>query len=440
LRKRLALGFILAAAVLGVGVGVSQAGTLTLTKIAGTWVYPTTGQRILMAGAAAFKQLVPWASAISIGLTISRLLLEDPAGNGVIVRPGSDVPYPDVPGWPDPNSPPSSAPICYVSVVGQPCQPTREAACKSTREWATGFWNYDAALSADATCRGTPTPLGVEHGYTAGQVYAWGGHNGGSCPAGYTPVGDVCELTDAPAAKWPSDGVPTIEPTGSGWQGAQRDPDPITPGLINGPDLVRSGADSYGNPQRETWHNNGDGTITGKQVTQGQTDEGTTYVNEKGITIDSGGNVTTITNTTTNNTTINNYTNSVPAAPIDLELPTDYARENTLQGIKDKLSDVPVPPAENQYIPKVDGINTVKDSLGSYTSPEGPGSIQGIFPGSGSCQQVHWSFLNKSYAFPGEVGCRWFADFKRWFGWALYVMTAIYLYRLASSAVGRGNM
>jgi hypothetical protein len=82
-------------------------------------------------------------------------------------------------------------------------------------------------------------------------------------------------------------------------------------------------------------------------------------------------------------------------------------------------------------------VNAIKDTLQNYTSPEGPAGIQGIFPSAGVCQQVHWSFLNKSYAFPGEMGCQWFADFKLWFGWALYVMTAIYLYRLASAAVGR---
>jgi hypothetical protein len=434
--KRCALGCTVAVAVMLLGITV-HAATLSLTNIRGTWVYPSAGQRILMAGATAFKAITPWANGISIGILISRLLLEDTAGNNAIVRPGSNVPYPDVPGWADPNSPPSSVLKCYQTGGGTPCIATREQACKSTPAWASGYWNYDSALSNDSQCRSTPSPLGVQAGYSPNTVYGWASIFV-SCPAGYTAgSGDLCTLSNAPIVKWPADGVPTIEPTASGWQGASRDPDPVTPGLISGPDLVRSGADAYGNPQREVWHNNGDGTITGRQVTQGETSDGTSFVNEKGITIDNSGQVTNVTSTTTNNTTINNYTNPVPGAPIDLELPDDYAREDTLQQIRDKMSDVPAPPAENQYDSKADGIDQVKDTLGTYVSPEGPGSIQGIFPSSGACQQVHWSFLDKSYAFPGEMGCQWFADFKLWFGWALYVMTAIYLYRLASSTVGR---
>lgn len=438
-RKRLAHFSIAAVLVLVVGVAV-QAATIDLTRIRGTYVYPTTAQRVLIKGASAFKSIGPWATAISIGLGISRLFLEDPDGNGTNMVPGANAPYPGPEGWPGPDSPPGSIPLAGQGTALGNTDVTSCGTVGSTlgaKAWTTTGYQYEIHCAP-----ANPGEVGINN-CTGMAPSCPGGFYPGlfqkvlACPDGYTQQGASCNLSNPASVKWPSDGVPTIRPTPTGWEPYPRDPDPVAPGLINGPDVVRSGLDEYGNPQQETWHNNGDGTITGKQVTQGEDTNGNTNVNEKGITIDAGGKVTNVTTTTSSNTTINNYNNS--GGSVNLQLPNDYARENTLQDIRTKLSDVPVPPAETQYDSKADGINTIKDTLQTYTSPEGPGSIQGLFPAGSGCQQVHWAFLNRSYAFPGEVGCQWFTDFKLWFGWALYVMTAIYLYRLGTAAVGRAG-
>lgn len=439
MRERRALFAVAAVLMLGIA-RVAQAETLNLTNIRGTWVYPSAGTRVLMKGASAFRSIGPWANAIGIGITLARLLLEDTDGNGTNLVPGPNAPYPAPPGWSGPNSPPTAIPL---TGEGTYLGDTDVTSCGTVgsalgaKAWTSRGYQFEIHCGAAHpgevginNCTGMPS---CPDGYSPGLF-----RRDLTCPVGYTLQSGSCNLTDPAAAQWPADGVPTVEPTGTGWQAHPRDPDPVTPGLINGPDLVRAGSDEYGNPQRETWHNNGDGTITGKQITQGE-NEGTTNVNEKGLTIGSDGEVTNTWDLTTHNTTINNYGGAVAGGGVNLQLPTDYAREDTLQDIRTKLSDVPAPPSETQYLPKADGINTIKDSLGNYVSPQGPGSIQGIFPSAGACQQVQWSFLNKSYEFPGETGCQWFTDFKSWFGWALYVMAAIYLYRLASATIARSD-
>jgi hypothetical protein len=437
-RKRLACFAFAATLVLVVGM-TAQAALIDLTKIRGTYVYPTQGQRILLKGASALKSVGPWASGITLAMTLARLLLEDTNGNGTNMVPGPNAPYPGPDGWPGPNSPPGSIPLSgqgtYLGNIDVTSCGTVGSQLGAKAWTSTGYQYEIHCAPANSGEVGINNCTGMAPSCPGG-FYPGLFRKDLTCPAGYTFESGSCHLSNPASAKWPADGVPTIQPTGPGWEAHPRDPDPVTPGLIQGSDVVRSGSDEYGNPQRETWHNNGDGTITGKQVTQGEAQDGNTNVNEKGITIDSDGRITNITNTTANNTTITNYNNSGGGA-VNLQLPTDYARENTLQDIRTKLSDVPAAPAEDQYKSKADGINQIKDSLQTYTSPEGPGSIQGLFPAGGGCQQVHWAFLNKSYAFPGEVGCQWFTEFKLWFGWALYIMTAVYLYRLASATAGR---
>jgi len=101
-------------------------------------------------------------------------------------------------------------------------------------------------------------------------------------------------------------------------------------------------------------------------------------------------------------------------------------------------SGTPDPVPEDQFVSKLDGAwDTFKDSI---STPENVGSGDGAWGdfdpfgwmASSSCQQLSFNFLGHLTTFPGADGCARFEHLKSLLGWALYILTGLSLFEIAT--------
>lgn len=285
---------------------------------------------------------------IVVGLAAAYILQQgDEAMEQLRIQAGagnhSGLPNPS--GWVDSNTPPNTASIGFgppqYCTGGSPTTETQPGSC-------VGVSHTSVTAAAQALCVSSGFSGGSPHGVTDtlwGAVCTGGYtfnavkpiYRPSGCPTGYQMVEGVgCTLTDSPPAKWPSDGVPTITTTPTGFNVHPRDPDtsPSTPSDT----ITTVSTNAEGEQVVTTYTARPDGGVDVRVLTQFNSGEGTSGVNDYRTTINQAGNVSNTSNYNTYNTTITDYAGPIASPgtgqqPVSLELPDDYARENTLQSV-----------------------------------------------------------------------------------------------------------
>ena len=271
-----------------------------------------------------------------------------------------------------------------------------------------------------------------------------------SCPAGYTLSGSSCNLSNSSLVMYPSDGVPTLKATPSGFIPDSRDPDTSDLPSIQNPQVL-TGNDSSGNPIRQTISIAADGslTLTTEQQTIGADGSTVTYkqtmtFNPQGKVVDSSaatypGSLSQQGGTNTN--------------PIDTSanLPVDYARtgeaqsaansiNTTLGGkldtIHNDLNPAGVPTATAN--PALDSAMTARDlvpddiaGIPAAPSPvEAPSLFQPFTPAA--CQPLSWTFSPPHV--PAQTVtyniCPKVDTIRNVLSWCLYLITAGLLFQM----------
>lgn len=256
--------------------------------------------------------------------------------------PGHDVTPPDVPGWSDPKTPPATTPASTSSYqtcngAGQQCvtDPNPQASCDGSWQLAGA---YHGVYSTGTTCTGYRNSDGAYMGVRSTVPLDF------TCPTGYQLSGSTCSLIPGQEqyVKWPADGKPTFMLDANGnWVPHPNDPDtlnaqglPFTP-----PDQWHTQyphqQDQYSNPTQTHVEPQPNGGMKLQQKTQGVDPQtGTTATTTHETTFNSGGQVINYTYQYNGNTSISSSSGS------NLQLPTDYAREATLQGTNTKLQSI----------------------------------------------------------------------------------------------------
>ncbi len=307
---------------------------------------------------AALRVIAPWLGAISTGMT----MYEIAKNSGNLPAPQSwqfnlwarNTIFPGYPaGWPDSEHPPTNsvAPTnmyegSYYCVGQAYVFPTADAAAACEAHGAQ-------AAGSRVGCGWAAGAGGFQYGWTGGGSCVGGGTwvygPQPVCPRGYTLSGSVCNLTDPSLVQWPSDGVPTYRPSSSGttFEAHPRDPDAAPNAGADGFRLIT--LDPFGNPIQEDWLPNntvslGPG-VTFKQSAQISTDM-QTQTTQRTVTADRNATITEVSSQTYNapisavNSGIAPSAAAITVNVPPLNLPTDYARENTLQSTNTKLDTV----------------------------------------------------------------------------------------------------
>ncbi|MEW6038411.1 MAG: hypothetical protein AB1648_09205 [Pseudomonadota bacterium] len=231
--------------------------------------------------------------------------------------PGEDIPWPAVPGWSDPDTPPASVPgsVNYTYYDG--------------RGWIKGTFS-DPASACLNFCAGAYGPSVTEcrprdSGWKPGQsgYFDCNGPGGCNCVISVTSATTVCDTCyvhdgkghcllqsscpNGAKAQWPSDGVPTYRCGRGGCNAADRDPD------VGTHQETRSGTDRHANPVRETIKPTPDGGADYVRDTESVGADGKPVVNRDRVHTDRHGKVTDSNTATYPNTTLNNVNNNTGA-------------------------------------------------------------------------------------------------------------------------------
>lgn len=252
---------------------------------------------------------------------------------------GGDAGYPSAPtGWTTPTTPPTTATVSSVYSIPN---------CPGT------YTSGQAACSAAAAtnCQN----LGTYGNYSGGACKNAAGQVGSgvsitsSCPSGYTLSGSVCTLTNASAAKWPSDGTCTPARVGNAFSDNPRDPDCTGSNPAVPPSYTRSGdgttitgTDPASKGTAATVKINADGSITVTN-TRPNSDGSTSTVSTGGISAPPGtgsgtGKVSGVSDGTINGTGTQTGTGGTQFDKSGLATEAGQGTGNALlQGIKDNL-------------------------------------------------------------------------------------------------------
>lgn len=333
-------------------------------------------------------------------------------------------------GWTGPSSPPGSMPsvkMCNYTQGTQPCsQSAGQAHCETLHP------NYPVTYTHPGNqCRRTSDNL---------LVSSPGTFNG--CSAGYTynSTQQQCLLTNASAVEKPTDGICQIKRDGNSFSDDAQDPD----------------CDMSGSPGAPTWSNSGSelsSSTSNGQITQTINPDGTGQITNK--TYNYGSNTTTTTNiytsapsgggspqvTGTSSTVssgIGTGESETPNQAVDIDIPSDYARQNTLESLRADVADG-VKLDETGTPESVDGAfdaaTTVLDE--NIASIDDPSSFEALelpelLPGGGSCQSISGEIMGNAFSIPGGDGCDRLAVLKGILEWAFGIMTALYIFALAT--------
>jgi hypothetical protein len=153
--------------------------------------------------------------------------------------------------------------------------------------------------------------------------------------------------------KWPSDGITAVYPNGTTWATSPRETDTTNsvPFAGLGP-VTRSGADPQGNPETVTFTPSATG-VTATQTQQGTAADGSSAVEQQTVSVDTNGNVTSISTFNYANSSLTNINQTGLSN-------TDIATETTQQLNYGKLTEI---------------ANQTKDNGETFLDPGTPETI-----------------------------------------------------------------
>ena len=322
----------------------SYAAPLNATKIGAVWTTTPVAET-------AFQALQGFRGAftpINLGMSVGTYVIISTIGDGInAIRAEMANPLPSAnspAGWSNSETPPSVSSISnsYSPVGYSGTYASGQAACNSVTSssyiYEPGWCSYAAS------------------GYHAFQVSITS-----SCPVGYTLSGGQCNLTNAAAVMYPSDGRSSVKPVLGVLTPNPRDPD--NTGLQWSSPYTRTGTDTFNNPVSETITSNAANGIDYSRDTQGVNPAtGEPMVQRDKYSTDANGQVTSTTSITYNNSTINNVNTTAPTTPTDVAL---LSKESTQQQIKTLLT----PPQTNPDIsadPVTESVNPITESITAY--------------------------------------------------------------------------
>lgn len=338
---------------------------------------------------------------IAIGLAVGYILEQGQNGMDYLRQQAGanaegELPTPN--GWEHPEQPPAN---------GQPTTEYREEFndliyypdIQDACEYHAG--QYGAAVgNPDTECIDswiTPTP-----GYrfrtcptnsTNCNEFTYNSATRTTCEAGYSLNGSNgnCDLTDPEIVQWQPDNVPTVSMSGGQLTPHPRDPDSAS---LTSPtsNISVTGTNEDGEPVRIDYTARPDGGLDIRVITQFNAPDGTTAVNDYRTTTNENGIVQNVVNLNTFNTSIADYAGPIPgpstgAAPVEIaiDLPEDYARENTLQDIRNKLT-----VTETLQAPVLEeGVPTISESFSNFWTAIAAAPLVSAFtvsfPSGGAC-------------------------------------------------------
>jgi hypothetical protein len=305
----------------------TQAATLNATKVG--QIFTTTP--IAETAFQALTQFRGQFTPVNIAVTALNVLLITKIGDGINalrVQMASPLPAAYAPvGWADAETPTTTSNLIQNF---------------ATTSWGGNYPSAQLACNKACTANSAASSLCVVAGTTctlywpAGTVRASSAITQGadSCAAGYTLQSGSCNLTNAAATQWPSDGVGTVRPVNGVLTPNAHDPD--NSGIVAG-DISRTGTDSYNNPVKETVKANGQNGYDYLRDTQSiNTTTGEPTVQRDQYSIDGSGQVTSVTSNTYNNSTVSSV-NTTTQGQTDVSM---LAKDATLSQTNTKLDDV----------------------------------------------------------------------------------------------------
>lgn len=228
-----------------------------------------------------------------------------------------------------------------------------------------------------------------------------------------------------------------------------------TGSTISGDTITQRGIDTNGNPVSISTKVNPDGgttTTVSTQTTQSTPSGSSTSVETTNITTNSTGNITNYNSTVTNNSSITNVdgtiVNNAPQVPLNVQLPSDYARENTLgdvktntKNIEDTLKGQGVDTSAINRVPtdQLDDVYTNFNSqiLAKLSSPVGnPFSFNFGLPISGFCTPISWTLRGEGGSW--DYCPVWDAYARPTLAFFFYALTAFFIYN-TFTASSRGK-
>lgn len=261
------------------------------------------------------------------------------------------------------------------------------------------------------------------------------------CPAGYTKVsGSNCVLSNAASVDKPSDGICQIKRNGNAFEDDPQDPDCGMSGQPGAPAWTNSGAElsttTSNGEIRQKINPDGTGQITNKTYNYGGNTTTTTNIY---TSAPSGGSMPQVTGTSaTVSSGIGTGESDTPNQSVDVDLPTDYARQNTLESLRADVADG-IKLDETGTPESVDGafdsaITVLDENIASIDDPSSFDAVElpELLPGGGSCQSISGEIMGNAFSIPGSDGCHRLAVLKGVLEWAFGIMTALYIFALAT--------
>jgi hypothetical protein len=335
------------------------------------------------------------------------------------------------PGWTGPETPPNPT-SRYLAVNYEP-----------------GGWAPPNVALGQASCDYKHPGLNTTYGgLTNHNCYMTNGNVASGhqmqylCPTGYTWQASPqhCSLTNPDAVEKPSDDVCQIQRQGNSFYDDPRDPDCDMSGQPGAPAWTNSGSEfssSSSNGQTtQSINPDGTGQITNKTYDYSSNTTTTTNIY---TSAPSGGGAPQVTGTSsTVSSGIGSGESETPNQPVDLDLPTDYARQNTLESLRAdvadgiKLDETGTPEgvegAFDEAITKLDENIASLDDVTEFEAVELPE----LLPSGGSCTSISGEIMGNSFSIPGGDGCDRLEVLKGILAWAFGIMTAIYVFVLAA--------
>lgn len=334
----------------------------------------------LVTGISATSLILPLvASTVLVGGALALLSLGAPPGGPVSEAPitvhlNPQVPLKTPPGWTPPVSP--------------AIQPTPPSSTSSTAgHTSLGYFGTTplAACMAHLTALyggGTCTPLStvcagsnIDYArYKPNGVYIGNGctMTAYQCPAGYTVSGSTCNLSNSSLVQKPSDGTCAIIRNGNVFSGDTNDPDCS---------ILPSGISGLGTSTL-SWSGGADGTDGGGSVTINN-DNSVTITNtvnnpggDRTVTTINGSAPATDGTVSVTGKIEGDYAGQGTAATSSsapaLQIPSDYNRETTQQGIKGVLDQLKTGqcggPGQPACVMSEDGVSDASSAMSSSVS------------------------------------------------------------------------
>lgn len=315
----------------------SQAITLAELGLTARILVPAVPPSVSLLPAIARAVVSPWTVAVAGAITVAAFEFATNNSGGIgNVRVGSSAAQHEaVPGWNDPNTPPATSSMVYSSQSFAVPDvyytfSSASALCNHALAYAIARWPTLVPFVLYANTWNGTNGLCVLH-----DKYGTEGDYGISytCAAGYSTNGSGgCNLANPSAVLWPSDGIASVDSTGTGWQNNPQEQDNVT--VPSGTTLFNNTYyDQFGNKVHE-WAtaNSSGGTDFHQQVEITNTSESS--VQEQGVSTNSTGNVTNVWNIAYPNTTISNITNNITTPNVaSVQFPSGLMLDTTGQTI-----------------------------------------------------------------------------------------------------------